>query len=641
MSQELLLYNLEKARILSTAIVEGANLDQLIAKFDGHTEKTLRFLRDNKEAKVLLKRFKLPVANPYIELLVRASIKLPKKAKLTDAHLRQAVLSALLCPLRQAVGSCFATAPAIYIQNEQKERLLIDLYDLMMLCQLKRTFSGKENIVPISPTWGGKATDHPLLRVWEYTLASFSDYKVEFSRWNFYKSLGLDPKEKGGLGELLYQTLQEKLDAANKETEKLYQDYSRAIDEARVSQALLRQADNVDRMRMRKAELEVRAHHAQACRDLSEDAHERAESLSTFFAFLIEKYTEQFQEYFLEIFDADMVEVDPKLYEDSPAGFRLVYKHGRSDPLAWSLIHDAKSYVQALSQFFIAVEPVLIAECEWEGGEKEIQELTTLVSHYLQTGDFLSFATREKKPWSYISGGNMHKLLQCYYCIEGELTEEKRTIENPVDLLIFLLDLMKALPYSVTKPFEEDDTLSLLMYSPIHAFLFKPGLRPFVEGWVDKGFTYTWVRDNVVLPGQEAYGDLRLDREAQTELGTELLGQDFFPHGETLNLPDFRAFLLEKAPDKKEEIDGFLFNAFPRPEPLLFADTNWLNYSFAFAVNPATLELDLYRYDPLTKKGFPMTIWEKEWNDTWGVLTRPGDISGNYLPDLALKLKKV
>lgn len=640
MALDFLLYNLEKARLLSQAIVEGINLDELIEKSEGHTKKTLLFLRDHKEAKALLKRFKLPVANRYIETLIRASINLPPKTKLTNAHLQQAVISALLCPLRQVVGSCFATAPAIYIQNEQKERLLIDLYDLMMLCQLKRTFAGKENIVPISPSWGGRETDHPLLRVWEYTLASFSDYKVEFSRWNFYKSLGLDPQEQGGLGFLLYKTLQEKLDDANKEMEKLQQDYFRAIDEARVSQALLRQADSVDRMRMRKAELEVRAHHAESCKDLRDAAHERAQNLSTFFAFLIEKYTEKFQEYFLEIYDADLVEVDPELYEDSPAGFRLVYKHGRSDPLAWTLIHSAQEYIQSLSQFFSAVEPMLIAECEWEGGRKEIQTLTTLVLHYLQTEDFLNFATREKKPWSYISGGNMHKLLQCYYCVDGELAEEKRIIEDAQDLLIFLLDLMKSLPYLITKRFEEDLSCSLFMYSPIHAFLFKPGSRPFIEGWLDKGFSYTWVRDQVILPGLRAYEEVRLDRNAQAQLGMELLGPDFYPHGETLNLPDFRKLLYERAPEQQEKIDSFLFHAFPRPDPLIFADTNWLNYAFAFAVNPATLELDLYRYDPLTKRGVPMTIWNS-WNAVWGVLTRPGDISGSYLPDLALKLRKV
>lgn len=641
MIHELSLCSLKKAHTLSIALIEGTNLDQLIKQYDGYIKKTLLFLRDNKAAKLLLKRFTLPIINPYIEELIRASTKLPNTNMLTNNHIKQAVLSALLFPLRQIVGSCFATAPAIYIQNEQKERFLNDLYDLITLCQLKRTLSGKEYIVPISLCWRGKQIDHPLLRVWEYTLASFSDYKVEFSRWNFYESLGLNPKEKNGLGELLYKTVQKKLDGINHKLEIYHQDYCNALDKVHLSQALLRQADTTSRIQMRRAELKTHALHAHACQELYDNAHTYAKQLSSLFSFLIQKYTELFQEHFLEIFDADIMQVNPALYEDSPAGFRLVYKHGRTNPLAWSLIYNAKEYVLALSQFFVAVEPTLTAECEWQEGTKEIQDLTTHIAHYLQTQDFLSFATKKRNPWSYISGGNMEKLLQCYYGIEGTITKEERTIKSAMDLLIFLLDLMKALPYSISKRFEEDDTRSLLMYSPMHAFLFKPGLRPFILGWLDKGFTYTWVRDNILSPGQRAYATHFVDQKRQMKIGIKLMGHAFSPHKDPLNILDFCAFLLEQAPDKEEIIVALLFNNLYHPDPLLFADTNWLNYFFAFAVNPATLELDLYRYDPLTKKGFPMTIWENKWDDTWGVFTQPKDLCDNHLPDLAYRLKKV
>ena len=93
--------------------------------------------------------------------------------------------------------------------------------------------------------------------------------------------------------------------------------------------------------------------------------------------------------------------------------------------------------------------------------------------------------------------------------IEGTITEEKRPIENPMDLLTFLLELLKALPYSVTKPFEIDSDASLLMYSPTHAFLLKPGLSSFKDGWLDKGFTYTWIRDHVIDPAKK-YTSLEL-----------------------------------------------------------------------------------------------------------------------------------
>ncbi len=599
----------------------------------------------SKEGKTLLSRFKLPVANAYIETLIRKSLKLPAKQKIEQRHLKEAIVSTLLCPLRQAIGSCFATAPAIYIQCEQPERLLLDLYDLTMTGKMKRTFAGEEYVVPISPKWGNKEGDHPLLRTWEYTIASFSDYKTTFSRWNLFESLGLDPKHPGGIGHLIYSTLQTKLDESNKEVEKLQSEYIRAIDEARVSQALLRQADSTERMRMRKGELEVRAHHAEACKDLRDAAYENAQGLAEFFPFLIEQYSAKFQEHFLEIFDAEAHYTNEALYEDSPAGFRLVYKHGRSDPAAWTFIKNKEEFFDSLRHFFLAVEPYVSAECEWEGGKKEIELLTTAIVHFVHSDAFHTFALKKKKPWSYTSGGSMHTLLKGYYCIEGELSEEKRPIDSPTDLLTFLLDLFKALPYPVTKTFEVDPNASLLMYSPTHAFLLKPGLTPFKEGWLDKGFTYTWIRDNVINPGKNAFASIRLDRDAQTLLACKVIKGEFYPHGETLSLPDFRAYLVEIAPKQTDDIDNLLFQSFRAPKPLLFADTNWLDYFFAFAINPATLELDLYRVSADGSRTYPMTPWRPYLDGTtslpWGVLTRPSDLTGAALSDLALKLKKI
>ena len=641
----LLSHNLEQARELARRIVHQEDIDFTPhSLWDKHFERALHYL-ESKEAKNHLKRFTLPVASPYIETLIRRSLGLPDKQKLEKTHLQESVVSALLCPLRQVVGSCFATAPAIFIQREQPERLLLDLHDLMMLGQLKRTFAGQEFAVPISPKWGERSSDHPLLRVWEYTLASFSDYKTTFSSWNLYKSLGLDPKNKGGIGALIYSILQEKLDDANEEVEKLHSEYVRAIDEARVSQALLRQADSPDRMRMRKGELEVRSHHAQGCKDDLDKFHGKAQSLSQFFPFVIEQYAQKFQEYFLEIYDADIEHINEQLYEDSPAGFRLCYKHGRSDPSAWTMIQTEKDFIDALRQFFLAVEPQICSACEWDDGTSEIEALTTQVIYFIQTEEFLAFALKEKKPWSYTSGGNMHSLLKGYYCIEGELSEEKRPIENPTDLLTFLLDLLKALPYNVTKPFEIDSLASLLMYSPTHAFLLKPGLSPFKEGWLDKGFTYTWIRDHVIDPGRSYYNTVRLDRATQTLLASKVIQGDFFPHGESLSVPDFRAYLLDISPKQEDDIDSLLFQSLRPPKPLLFADTNWADYFFAFAVNPASLELDLYRISTDGSRTYPMNSWRPYLDGTtsapWGVLTRPSDLSGAALSDIALKLRRV
>ncbi|MCB1106804.1 MAG: hypothetical protein KDK76_01760 [Chlamydiia bacterium] len=641
----LLHHHLEQARTFARSFTRGDKVPftpQTV--WDKHFERALHYL-ETKEARLLIKRFTLPIVSRYVETLVRKSLKIPKNQMLEDRHLQEGVISALLCPLRQVVGSCFATAPAIFIQREQPERLLLDLYDLMTLGYLKRTFGGQEFVVPISPKWGNRESDHPLLRAWEYTLASFADYKTTFSRWNLYQSLGLDPEKKGGIGALIYQKLQEKLDETNQKVEKFHQDYVRAMDEARVSQALLRQADSPDRMRMRKGELEVRAHHAHGCKEERDKMHEKGQGLSQLFSFLIEQYTAKFQEYFIEIYDADIKHQHEILYEDSPAGFRLCYKHGRSDPSAWTYIYEKEEFLNVLREFFLAVEPQICSACEWEEGIKEIEELTTTIVHFIQTEEFSSFALKKKNPWSYTSGGDMHTLLKGYYCIEGELSEEKRVIENPTDLLTFLLDLLKELPYFVTKPFEIDPLASLLMYSPTHAFLLKPGLSPFKEGWLDKGFTYTWIRDCVINPATNYYKGIRLDKSAQSLLASKVMGGKFYPREESLSVPEFRAHLVEAFPKKEEEIDGILFQSFKTPKPLLFADTNWADYFFAFAVNPATLQLDLYRVSSDGSRGYPMNPWRSYLDGTtsspWGVLTRPTDLTGASLSDISLKLSRV
>ena len=70
------------------------------------------------------------------------------------AQTRRAVLSALLTKLRQSVGSCFATAPAIIIQAEQIHQFLSDIEEIFRLGGLKRTIQGEEYFVPTKSELG-------------------------------------------------------------------------------------------------------------------------------------------------------------------------------------------------------------------------------------------------------------------------------------------------------------------------------------------------------------------------------------------------------------------------------------------------------------------------------------------------------
>ena len=77
-----------------------------------------------------------------------------------------------------------------------------------------------------------------------------------------------------------------------------------------------------------------------------------SQALLDIFPFLIESYSKKFQEYFVEIFDPGISLKRQELYEDSPARFRLVYKHGRRDPSTWTFLQYAKDFFKSLRHFF-------------------------------------------------------------------------------------------------------------------------------------------------------------------------------------------------------------------------------------------------------------------------------------------------
>lgn len=585
-------------------------------------------------------RFQLPLCHKGAEKLILDSLGLPAHTALTDAHVRRAVISAALTPLRQSVGSCFATAPAIIIQEEQIDRFLLDVYDLLTTGRLLRVIEGKECAVPLSLSWGGKAHDHALLKAWEFTLASYSEIKMEFSRWNLYVSLGLHPQEKGGVGEVLYRLIEEKLQHTNEKLQEYGEEYNLAATQVRSVEALLRRVETEAESRRLKAEYQARYYHLQACRDLAEEYQERAKRYANFFSYLIEQYDRKFPEYFQEIYDPDLAEVQEEAYEDSPAGFRLVYKHGRSDASVWTVIRSADDYIRSLVDFFSLSEASIIHGCATEGEKELTAALTTAVLHHIRSEEFLKSAlARTKKmgrtPWAYISGGTTETLVKTYFA-KASLHQESRAAEDPLDLCIFLLETLKGLPPKITDRFLKDTRKSMLMQSPNHAFLLKPGLSPFREGWQDRGFTYTWVRDHFLLPMQAFYEQ---HMPATTSLSDEELFHSlpFVPSDQcqrvlhkllvpwnitpsipkklppeltALEIKNLAKLHLQHLPidahgliaERAREI-GFA------PRVLLFADTNWVQNYFAFVVNPRTKKFELWRVDRTGTIGAPMAAW--------------------------------
>ncbi|HSW86803.1 MAG TPA: hypothetical protein VLG49_04810 [Rhabdochlamydiaceae bacterium] len=704
--------------------------------FTKHVLSVLKRLRDDETIYKLIKRFHRPLCHKHAERIVHQSLGTLQGSSLSNAEIRRAVLSACFTILRQNIGSCFATAPAILIQKEKIEYFLNDLYELLTTGKLKRIFGGKEHTVPLSLTSGmgdlkkniflpdsrskiwlspglvaafetagiidPKLTldekiesvrrisepylakgnemsieglihqillaqfhltdadviksskieremairtrhalvpsnfgnlsqnlysyynmlekeslakeafkgfaDNALLKVWEFTLASFSEIKMEFSRWNLYSSLGLNPQEKGGIGQVIYQYLEEKLKQANEDAQKYQREYQVAFDQLRGTESLLRQAGSESEVRRLQAEYQSRMYEMQSCLEMRDLASSKASHYSTFYNFVIEQYDLQFQEYFQEIYDPEMIGLELGQYDDCPAGFRLVYKHGRKDPSSWTLIYTADQWIECLADFFKSVEQQLITACEWESGKDALVELTTAIVIHIQTEEFLTTAIErtlkghglsiknplailnklEKKPWSYTSGGTMTTLLQAYFRRETQITEESRQVENEVDLAIFILDALKSIPPLVYEKFLEDPEKGMLMQSPTHAFILHPGWDFISKGWQDNLFTYTWVRDMIFLPEREFYNEISLSGPQQRYLANAFFDQFGFQSKlqlkhvfkesrDGVSIPELRSRLLEvilTMPVQKQTacdyIDAFLFGAFP-----LIAGSSW------------------------------------------------------------------
>ena len=118
-----------------------------------HIYHCLCLLRDDQKVAVALKKFSIPVCHKTAEGIVRESLWPEAVGKLQTHHIRRAALAAWLTLLRQATGSCFATAPAILFQADP-EIFFKDLYDLLSTGQLQRVLGGKAYTVPLSPTPG-------------------------------------------------------------------------------------------------------------------------------------------------------------------------------------------------------------------------------------------------------------------------------------------------------------------------------------------------------------------------------------------------------------------------------------------------------------------------------------------------------
>ncbi len=664
---------------------------QYDAKRQEHILKVLQLIHANKDLRLLLKKFSRPLSNKGAEDVIRHTLQLPPHVAITDQHTKQAVLSAWLCYLRQNVGSCFATAPAEIVHDEQPELFLQDLLDLLSTGRLKRTFGGVEYSVPLSTSWGSgdlkkpllikisqqeikpevwyapgllmafeaigflnaqdplkqkmelmegwikpliqqqsypyafcvltaedilrqvllqslgmteqqlkeyenrprammqtelvrytpqmtksaggigercahfftlfdtaklafKAlADNALLKTWEFTLASFAETKYEFTRWNLYSSLGLKTDEPGGIGQCIYQTIQHKVEQSNRQTEDIQAEYEMVYTQVKTLESRMRHASTEKEVQWLKIEYQSRSNEFYFLEEQRNAAQAHAQALVNLYDTLYKLYVELFKDFFQEVYDADMQQVTTGPFDDSPAGFRLLYKHGRSNTSQWTRIQNQYDFIEALTSFFVATEPQIAHVLEEKKVEKDLAEVVTAIVNHIKTKEFLESAFHrmamahktplvqnplehldqiEKKPWAYTSGGTMNTLVSCYYRIEDKPKEIEKWVESEMELLVHITDALKQTAPRFLDAYVKGRRQAMLMQSPTHAFLLKPMLFPFRETWLNDEFTYTFVRDRFVRPAEMFVERMLLNDEMISLLVqqlTEKIPENFQP----------------------------------------------------------------------------------------------------------------
>lgn len=265
-----------------------------------------------------------------------------------------------------------------------------------------------------------------------------------------------------------------------------------------------------------------------------EAAHHEAQSLVDLYQTLYKLYVDLFKEYFQEVYDAEMQEVLTDPFDDSPAGFRLLYKHGRIHTSSWTYIRNENEYVDALVSFLVATETQIAQLLTDKKIERDLAEVITAVINHVRSREFLESAMHrmasvhgvpttknplenldslQKKPWVYTSGGRMDSLVAGYFSLNENICEATKWIESEMELLIFIIDTLKGIPQSSLKGFFEGRCTSLLMHSPTHAFLLKPLLSPLKELWMNDYFTYTHVRDHFLIPSEMFVKSMLIDDE--------------------------------------------------------------------------------------------------------------------------------
>jgi hypothetical protein len=598
----------------------------------------LERLTREKPLRQLLMSCGKPIGQPESEQRIRLSCGLAPQAPVGDYETRLAVLSALLTPLRQSVGSCFATAACILVQREEPAMLLDDLRSLIELGKLERMVEGQSSTVPLAIRWAGglvrrpipervsapwkdpgfirgacaaglaegpfaglglrrqlkalaergvhlgslsiedlfgrlvaQALDlpwpvpsanaegqdllmggaavrllrkreswqervrqaaeaftaeehHPLLKTWEYSVASFVEAKPLMAAHNLWTALGLSSEDSHSVGGALRGQLQPALDSIQQEIEQAVGLANQCV--ARVERVKSRSRHLRDARDAEWAQLEARGaqrdyDYAQGRLSQLEDHAEQIAGFPKLFAEVVQRLMPR---YFQEAYDPALVGQTTSVFDDAPAGFRLVFKGGVDFVPSWKWIDGGQDYRLAVREFFdrcflecrddpqtrligpdvnrlaqsfslILDQPAFQLGALQRLSEAHARPLPPDPLHHL---DQVSY-----KPWAYESGGTLLGLVQHYFALPELPTSEQKNCERAIDLVAFLIDQIRLLPEHQAKLLQPPWG-DLLAFSPTHAFTLLAGGPDLQRCLSTDLYAYTLLQQEWLDP-QEAF----------------------------------------------------------------------------------------------------------------------------------------
>lgn len=357
-------------------------------------------------------------------------------------------------------------------------------------------------------------TQNPLLKSWEYTLATLADANNSFTLNHIRIALGWDAKDLQSIAHVIQQSVEQEVHDARKLIEKCEQTYNEARAQLDYIENRMKHPINAeDNKILLMDHIRFRQELNQALHDWN-TAQEKAKKLLSLPNFVLSFYTKVLPQYFRSSYDAFIQEFS-HMYDDIPAGFRILFTHGRSHPHTWSPIYSLKEFISFLSEFFSSTEGDLLSKHGIVGLEKEATTLINKIISHLQKTTFQESAILRilhayqqpipssilnnlnkisHTPWVYVSGGTVDTLIQDYFENTEKVVRINKHPENAHELAAFFSDALKDLP-SAIKNYLEDGSHNLLASSPTHVFSITAGSPLFRDAWNNDWYSYTWLRD--------------------------------------------------------------------------------------------------------------------------------------------------